>query len=126
MALSVRVLSDLMGRPYGLSFKFDLARRKIFGNRMGFLEVPRLARQLHFFFAVRGAVVRHRETQARRSADGVLVVEFDGITPAAYLCFSSTRLGGYFRIRVYLGSLHSEPYHRQPAQAIPRSLRTLS
>src|SRR5262245_53167092 len=114
-----------MARHYGLAFKLDLAPGKIFRNRMGFLEVPGLARQLHVLFAIRGAVVCHRKTQTRRGADGVLVAQPDGIVVAVDLCRPQAGFSVYLRVHLYLDSVYSELDHWLPAQTGPSTVRQL-
>src|SRR6266852_6887540 len=82
---------------------------------MGSVESHRLARQRGILLALSGAMVCHREAQARGGADGILVAESGGITLASQLCaFLPEGFGVHPGLCFRLDSLSPKPDHPLP------------
>src|SRR5260370_29137465 len=98
---------------------------------MGSVESHRLARQRGLFLTLSGAMVCHREAQARGGADGILVAESGGITVASQLCgFLPEGFGVHPGLCVRLDSLYPKPDHplspRRGASGLPQVWESVS
>ena len=89
------------------------------------LESRRLAGQLCFLHALFRPMVCHGKKEARGGADGVLVAESGGVAAAAGLFAAQAGFRFYFRLRLHVDSLHSEPHHPSAAQGSAHGLLRL-